>query len=348
LRKKFKEYYQNSKGEKTMETNFKILNKAKKSSSWLKNISIQKKLLLLSGVVILCLFFVIYASLKAISSIGSSQKFLYEVEFPTTLNLSKLSVDLARERFDLRRMLVATLYSDKVSWHQEIMELTNDIKEKVIVLEKLSQDVPYIQTYVQAFISERDSFLTIRDKQIIPAIYESKQINGVSDVLIDEQSNLSERMRNQIFMASSFSEEHDKLIMSESKKSLDKLTMVLIIVGAIAFLFSIFSSVYLVRLIANPLKKLSEISEKVAYGDLSLKIPPLIRNDEVGALWMSFSMMLGTLQSVTKETNQLVEELSNDINSIKVDEDPGSVRKAIISVQEKIEKLGKLMGEYKL
>jgi len=331
-----------------MKFDYSITRKESNNVGWIKNLSIQKKLLLIIGVVILCLFFVIYSSLNGISSIGASQKNLFEVEYPTTLNLTKLSIDLARERFALRRMLVATSNSEKVSWHQEIMELKNDISEKSTVIMKLSQSLPQIHKYLNEFIVLRDSFLIIRDKQIIPAIYESNKGVGVSDNLIEQQNNMSEKMRNKIFLASTLSEEHDSLIMEDSKRELSNLRLILIVVGIIAVLFAILSSIYLVRIIANPLKELSKLSEKVAYGDLSLKIPPLIRNDEVGALWLSFSMMVGTLQSVTKETNQLVEELSIHMNAISEEQDQTTLKETITTIKEKIEKLGRLMGEYKL
>jgi len=315
---------------------------------WLKNLSIQTKLLLLSGVVIVCLFIVTYSSLKGISSLNASQKTLFEVEYPTTLNLSKLSVDLARERFALRRMLAATSYSEKVLWHQELMELKNDVNEKITVIQKLSENLPQIRGYLNEFVAVRDSFLVFRDQEIIPTLYQGKKTQEELDLLMGPQSTQNEKMRLQIFNASTISEEHDKTIMDDTKKEMARLTLILIIVGIAALVFAIISSIYLVRITANPLIELSKISEKVAYGDLSINIPPLDRTDEVGTLWLYFSMMVGTLRSVTKDTSLLVAELSGEINLLNDDQNPETRKQAIESVKAKMHKLENLIGEYKL
>jgi len=314
----------------------------------LKNLSIQTKLLLLSGVVIVCLFFVTYSSLNGLSSINASQERLFEVEYPTTLNLSKLSVDLARERFALRRMLAATTYTEKVSWHQDMMELKNDVNEKITVILKLSESLPQIQGYLKDFVVVRDSFLLFRDEEIIPAIYQGNKTKEELDLLMGPQSTQNETMRLQIFNASTLSEEHDKTIMNETKKEIHSLTLILIFVGIGACIFAIISTFYLVRITSNPLIELSNISEKVAYGDLSINIPALDRTDEVGTLWLYFSMMVGTLRSVTIDTSLLVSELSGEIGSISEEQNQIDRQMTIDSVKAKMQKLENLIGEYKL
>jgi len=316
--------------------------------NWLKNLSIQTKLLVLSGVVIGCLFIVTYASLQGISSLNKSQKRLFEVEYPTTLNLSKLSVDLARERFSLRRMLAASTYTEKVSWHQDMMELKNDVNEKITVIQKLSESLPVIQSNLNDFILVRDSFILFRDKEIIPAIYDGKKTKEEMDLLMGPQSVQNEKMRLQIFNASTLSEEHDKTIMNETKKEIERLTLILIIVGIAACLFAILTTFYLVRITSKPLIELSNISEKVAYGDLSINLPSLDRTDEVGTLWLYFSMMVGTLRSVTKDTSLLVAELSSEISLISEEQSREERQLTIESVKAKMHKLENLIGEYKL
>ncbi|MFY9153955.1 MAG: HAMP domain-containing protein [Prolixibacteraceae bacterium] len=314
----------------------------------MKNLSLRNKLFMVSGVVIVSLLFVIYTSLNGISTFNTSQKKLFEVEYPTTLNLSKLSIDLARERFTLRRMLEASIYTEKVSWHQELMELKNDINEKVIVVQKLSGDLPKIQAYLKDFTAVRDSYLIMRDEEIIPAIYQRSKSKEELDLMLGPQTKQSDIMRQQIFAASTISEERNNQIMNDSKAEAERLTLIFIIVGIIVTIFALLATIYLVQITANPIKELSKISTEVAYGDLSINIPPQNRTDEVGVLWLSFNMMVGTLRSVTGETRQIVTELLSETASLNEIKDPASLTETIGHVQEKIEKLGKVLGEYKL
>jgi methyl-accepting chemotaxis protein len=65
-----------------------------------------------------------------------------------------------------------------------------------------------------------------------------------------------------------------------------------------AFIISALAGFFIARSISGPLKEITTAAEKMAAGDLEVKIARLRRNDEVGALAQTFSVMTESLQGM--------------------------------------------------
>jgi len=123
--------------------------------------------------------------------------------------------------------------------------------------------------------------------------------------------------------------------------------------GGLAIVFSI----YLVRLIAAPLMELATQAEKVAYGDYTVSLSPVSRKDEVGALRLSFGMMLGSLRAVTLEIRSLTQVITVSISTLSKhieaglpgeDSSNANVQAITQNLEEAGQKLQDLVREYQL
>ena len=94
---------------------------------------------------------------------------------------------------------------------------------------------------------------------------------------------------------------------------------------AVAILMAILSSLLIARWIVHPIKELTEVTEKVAAGDLDQKIKSQ-RNDEIGRLITSFNEMttklkkarqLEKLSNVGVATSKIAHELRNPLVALK-------------------------------
>lgn len=315
---------------------------------WLINLSVRWKLTILTSVLLFILLIVIFTSLDGIRGFSNSQQQLFEVEYPLTLNLSKLSSDLSRERFALRRFVASRNINEKISWHQEMMDVKSEIDEKIEVIDGLSVNLEKIPIIIAEFKEVRDSFYLLRDQKIISASYRVGITDEEIELLLGSHSVFGEKLRSLASNASRISEEHDSIIMKESEEAAGRLTTTFIVAGVLALLISILFSLYLVRITSDPLIQLSDLAEKVAYGDLNVNIPPQNRKDEIGNLWLSFNMMVGTLRIVTKDTNQLIRDLLDSLDSLQADQSPQNVEAFMNEIQLKSEKLKKVISEYKV
>lgn len=82
----------------------------------------------------------------------------------------------------------------------------------------------------------------------------------------------------------------------------------------VTVLFLIGSSIAIHRLLKNklmPIQQLSDLSRKVAEGNLELEALPIKSNDEIGVLTNNFNLMIEALRSVIKSATNVSSRVSN-------------------------------------
>jgi methyl-accepting chemotaxis protein len=100
--------------------------------------------------------------------------------------------------------------------------------------------------------------------------------------------------------------------------SIQDLQNYVIIYGLIALVTGVVIAMFLNQIIANPLKEISRVAERVGAGDLTANISPDGRRDEVGALAQTFHNMVENLQGVTRQIREGVNVLASSANEILV------------------------------
>ncbi|MFB2767940.1 response regulator [Pelatocladus sp. BLCC-F211] len=72
----------------------------------------------------------------------------------------------------------------------------------------------------------------------------------------------------------------------------------------LAFLLLTLIGIYLTRNISQPLGEISQATEKLAEGDLSVNVPASKRRDEIGILAQAFNLMITNLRETTLRNNE--------------------------------------------
>jgi methyl-accepting chemotaxis protein len=75
-------------------------------------------------------------------------------------------------------------------------------------------------------------------------------------------------------------------------------------------------TLFLNKIIANPLREISNVAERVASGDLTVNLPSNNRADEVGALMQVFRKMVESLQRVTQQIREGINVLASSASEI--------------------------------
>ncbi|MBI4213796.1 MAG: methyl-accepting chemotaxis protein [Chloroflexi bacterium] len=94
------------------------------------------------------------------------------------------------------------------------------------------------------------------------------------------------------------------------------ITLVFVLVGLLAVLLAVAMTLILNRAIANPLKAMAGVAERVAAADLTASVASDHRSDEVGALAQSFQLMVSNLRQVTGEIRDGVNVLGSSASEI--------------------------------
>jgi methyl-accepting chemotaxis protein len=102
----------------------------------------------------------------------------------------------------------------------------------------------------------------------------------------------------------------------ESSQEAGRYVMLFIALGAAAVAVSLLVAIVLNRLIAAPLKEISDATARVASGDLTVNIRALGRKDEVGVLSETFARMVERLKKQTVDLSEVISVLASSSNEI--------------------------------
>jgi methyl-accepting chemotaxis protein len=98
-----------------------------------------------------------------------------------------------------------------------------------------------------------------------------------------------------------------KKLNQDSNSNANNNTILMIGIILLGLIISGGFGLFISRGISNPLKKLVDAANKIAEGDMDLKVDATSK-DEIGILMVAFSKMVGTLTALLNETDKLVVE----------------------------------------
>ncbi|MGQ9512457.1 MAG: ATP-binding protein [Thermodesulfitimonas sp.] len=87
-------------------------------------------------------------------------------------------------------------------------------------------------------------------------------------------------------------------------EGLGRVTGVFALTGLAVFLVSLFLVGLLASAVARPVAELAAVADRVAAGDLSVRVKEMVRRDEVGRLYQSFNRMVTALQEAQSRAEE--------------------------------------------
>lgn len=283
--------------------------------NWFVNMSTRRKLLLSFACVVGFMIIIMLTALRGISVIRAYQDEIFTSEYVNTVNILETSALQNDIRLSLFMMLNAKERSDMDAAHQKIKESAKRLEDLFSTLLSTNKDEIEVYRRLEALNSVRMAFIHTRDAQIIPLIYAGKTdiagkiATGVQAERFAKMRELTEDLKNY------FKDEGGRHIGLSVQKSRET-TVYFIVVGILAIIMSGAVAVYLNSLISRPMRELSDAAERVASGELSVRIPDEKRSDEVGMLARAFRNMIERLKAQTKDIAEAVNVLASSSNEI--------------------------------
>lgn len=271
---------------------------------WFSNLMTRTKLLVGLGLIMVFMAVVIVNAYTTISMIQTSQESLTENEFATILDMKDIRSNQNAIRADL---LSTMLVTDPVQIQQfereiQIRGQENDTK-LTRLLNRSGNHNPEIDQKLEEFERIRTIFSETRNSRVIPLI-EQGRFEEAKALVLGEQLELDKQLRviadDMINLAVTSAE----AAVIASAQQAQKATGVFVVAGALALLFCGVMVLVLNHVIAVPLREISNVAEKIAYGDLTMEFPAAARSDEVGLLKQSFQKMVVNLRQVMQEIRE--------------------------------------------
>ncbi|MCI0527984.1 MAG: methyl-accepting chemotaxis protein [Nitrospira sp.] len=282
--------------------------------NWFINLSTRTKLFLSFGLMIMFLLTMLVTAYLSITAIQKSQKTLFEKDFAIAVDLLELEADLNRQQSQILQMTLTTQRSDQEVLEQDIRSRSKEIDERTQRLFERGQNDPKFLSKLEELKTPLDAYRQTREA-LISLIYEGK-IDEARQLSLGVQVERFEKMRSIAIELGNEAAERARIAVAQSEQWTKESVRIFVIVGLIALLMGAGMTLFLNRIIANPLREISNVAEQVASGDLTVNLPSNNRADEVGALMQVFRKMVENLREVNREVHQGVNVLASSASEI--------------------------------
>ena len=272
------------------------------------NLSTQAKLILSFGLIMILFLVVITISYRDMQSISQSERNLNDDHFRKALLLRDLRSHQNFNRGVVLEMMLTSDKSDQLALEKLLNERTDSVHKAIETLSANNDDQQF-QAQLKNLKTELAAYLEGRDAEIV-LIKAGKVVEAQKMAILTQKDHfdnirtLSMQMGNQATL-----EANAQLILDE--KQADNSSLLIVLLGIAALLFSIGIVVLMNQTIAQPLNGLTGMASKIASGDLNVKITTVERKDEIGKLSKAFGMMVEYLRQFVNEINEGVNTLAS-------------------------------------
>jgi methyl-accepting chemotaxis protein len=282
---------------------------------WFLDLSTRAKLFAGFGLVVILLVVVVAAAHNGITAIQTSQKNLYEQELIDALNIKDVRSNQNAQRANIATMMLFTGKADLEELQNDTRKRSREVDETIRRLLERNKDNPGHQAMLQEFSSLRQAYRETRDNQVVPLIHEGK-IDEAKKLIVGVQAERNARMRTIADKLVDEIEHTARAALVQSEQTARESERIFAILGVIAILLASAMTMFLNRIIANPLRDMAGVAERVAAGDLTVRLSADGRADETGVLMQAFSRMVESLRKVTREIGEGVNVLASSAAEI--------------------------------
>jgi methyl-accepting chemotaxis protein len=264
---------------------------AENSMKWFTNLSTRAKLSLGFGFMALMLIAVLLSAFAGIRAVQKSEN--------TLVDLMTIRNNVNRQRAG---MLTTLLTSDRALQEKWLAEISESSRENDALMGELvsrNEGDEFIRTRLEKIRAAQDQLKSTRDREIIPAILEGKKETAMP-LLMGIQSERDTNIR-------AATREMAQRVAQDVRYEVARTNTIFLLMAVVTLLTGLLLVLLLNRLIADPLRNITVIAEKIAVGDLTAAIAVENRRDEVGVLTHTFSKMTQSLRNMAGVATKIAE-----------------------------------------
>ncbi|QDL06680.1 two-component system sensor histidine kinase/response regulator [Brasilonema octagenarum UFV-E1] len=156
--------------------------------------------------------------------------------------------------------------------------------------------IDVLQPELQKKIATMQSFISLRDTQVLNAVRQQTLTNNGNN----SSNEIRRIMLNMESEERYLLEQRSRQTQAATHQAMNTITYGI----PLAFVLLTLIGIYLSRNISKPLQELSQVTEKLAMGDLSVSTTADNRRDEIGTLAQAFNEMIANLRQTTQTNNE--------------------------------------------
>lgn len=282
---------------------------------WFLNLATRTKLFAGLGTMVVLLAITVALAFVSMRELQASQTRLYEHEFVISVSLRELSNNQNGTRSALLTLMLARQAEDREAARQEIQRRAQEGDELMARLLEVGQEEPGFSAKMDEFRALRLAYRRTRDEEILPLI-EAGRVEPALGLILGVQADRDERLRAIARELGDAAEVRTRSAVAAGNQSVRQALWTFAVLSMVALVLAVSVAYGLNRIIATPLRQVSQVAERVAAGDLTATLSLDSRKDEVGVLAATFQQMLGNLRRITQETKEGINVLASAASEI--------------------------------
>lgn len=282
---------------------------------WLLDRSTRAKLFLGFGLIILLLVAVIATAYTGITTLQAAQQRLYEKDFTIAVALKDIRANQNAINANVLLMLLETSPSSRERAQQDITERQQSNDEVMQPLLNQTAADPMLRAQLEEFDALRRTHRETWHTEVIPLILGGNHEEAKGWILgIQEERN--QQMRSLATEFVNEAEHRAQVSLVQAEQSAQAMLFLFGLAGLVALLTAAGVSIYFDQIIADPLKEMAGVAERVSAGDLTVALPLHRRADEVGTLVQTFGKMMESLRELSREIREGVTVLAASLSEV--------------------------------
>lgn len=272
---------------------------------WFSNIQTSAKLSLSFGLIVLLLISVMMVSYGSIVFLEKNNNALYKHEFALLEDLLRFESNENKIRALVFSMILSSTRSEQDKLKDVIMALATKGDSILNEISTLQIEDQKFLSKLEALKSIHEEFIRVRNEKTIPLVYENKTNEAISVVMTEQEERYNKIYDiNHELVLDVREKANNALVRSEQEVS--RVTFFFMSIGVFSLILVILLVTVLNRLIAGPLKEISDAAQQIALGNLNvIQFKAIDRKDEVGVLAETFSRMSHWLKSISHTATRI-------------------------------------------
>lgn len=279
------------------------------------NLSTRDKLFSAFGLMILFIATVIYFAYSGLAVMRESQRLLFEVEFANVTQLKDIRTNQNATRGMVSQMMLVPAAETLAPLQADIDRRNRENAAHLAAIAARTGSIDAKRSLLNEFAATHKAARETRESQILPLIYKGR-IDEAKALHFGVQGERDARLRSIVDELVEHSVQAAAAAVSRSQQAASEAMQLLYLVAGVALAAAIALTALLTRVLADPLRTLSDAAQQAASGDLRIELAETSRTDEAGMLSTTFRQMILAMRDMVRELGEGVGVLSASASEI--------------------------------
>ncbi|WP_332815752.1 methyl-accepting chemotaxis protein [Ramlibacter sp.] len=279
------------------------------------NLPTRTKLFIAFTLTSLCAAAAIVFAYLALSAMRQSQRDLVDVEMATVVDLKDIRAEQNAINASMALLMVASKDVRKEHLQDRIAAKSREVGAELQRVAARKGSIEGKRNLLREFDAIREASIQLRERQILPLLDQGRT-DEARELFTGVQLPRDQQMGALVNQLIAHATRSAAEAVAESERQATNAMRWLVVIAAMAMLGGLALTVLLTRMLAGPLRELSEAAERIAAGDLTVELRTLPRKDEMGVLSRTFAQMVERLRQMMREISDGVGVLGSSASEI--------------------------------